>query len=156
MPNLEYFLVAESISVDRSTNRISLFNVLEEIPCVMLTPESASRLQPGILQLAVVSAWNMNPDDSGREFRVELRVHIPNNPEAIVLGPPLSFTATQRRHRAIQTVVGFPIPSLGDVRFEVLLNGERQASHTMTCFLAQSTVPQPLPLATPPPRTEGG
>lgn len=31
MPKLEYLLVCESVSVDRETNRISLFNVIEDI-----------------------------------------------------------------------------------------------------------------------------
>ena len=31
MAELEYFLVAESVSVDQLTNRISLFNVVEQV-----------------------------------------------------------------------------------------------------------------------------
>ncbi len=30
MPKLEYFLICESVSVDQDTNRLSLFNVLED------------------------------------------------------------------------------------------------------------------------------
>ena len=31
MPRLEYFIVCESISTDQETNRVSLFNVLEDL-----------------------------------------------------------------------------------------------------------------------------
>src|SRR5689334_5142896 len=31
MPRLEYFLAAESISIDQATNRVSLFNVIDEL-----------------------------------------------------------------------------------------------------------------------------
>jgi hypothetical protein len=73
MPQLEYFLIAESISVDQSTNRVSLFNVLEEIQCAPLpagTPAIPGRT--GIPQLVAVSSWNLSPEDQGREFQVSL------------------------------------------------------------------------------------
>ena len=31
MPHLEYFVVAESLAIDAQTNRVSIFNVLEEV-----------------------------------------------------------------------------------------------------------------------------
>jgi hypothetical protein len=34
MAKLEYFLICESMSTDRETNRVSLFNVLEDLQLI--------------------------------------------------------------------------------------------------------------------------
>ncbi len=61
MPKLEYFLVAESVSVDQQTNRISFFNVVEQVN-VPVFPFT-------IPQIVAVASWNTEEGDAKRTFR---------------------------------------------------------------------------------------
>jgi hypothetical protein len=118
MARLEFFVVSESVSVDQQTNRLSLFNVIEQV---------ASTNFPSALPSAVaVSMWIAEDGDDVRDFQCTLRITLPN-------GNPYEFASNfkfrARRHRVIQRVEGFPLNEPGVLRFEVLLNGERAASH---------------------------
>jgi hypothetical protein len=129
MPHLEYFLVCESVSVDSESNNISLFNVLDD-----LYPDKLQYVLPKALG---VSTWNLGPEDEGRDYQTILRVILPHdanassdevNSEAF----PMNLVRTPHRSRAIQGVLNIPLLRTGDLVFEVLLNGERCASHTVT------------------------
>lgn len=118
MARLEFFVVSESVSVDQQTNRLSLFNVLEQV---------ASTNFPSALPSAVaVSMWMAEGGDDVRDFQCTLRITLPN-------GSPYEFASNFKfrasRHRVIQRVEGFPLNEPGVLRFEVLLNGEYAASH---------------------------
>jgi len=118
MARMEFFLVSEELSVDQQTNRLSLFNVLEQI---------ASPNFPLVLLTAVaVSLWVADPGDDINDFQCTLRV-IPPNGEPRDF--PSNFRFRSNRHRVIQRLQGFPINEPGVLRFEVLLNGVYQASH---------------------------
>jgi hypothetical protein len=54
MPSLECFLVAGSASIDRSTNRVSLFPVIEDVPF--------ERLPGFVPQRVAVRSGNTGPD----------------------------------------------------------------------------------------------
>lgn len=115
---MEFFLVSEDLSIDQQTNRLSLFNVLEQIkgPNFPLVLRSA----------AAISLWVEEDGDQGRDFQCMLRIILPN-------GRQHNFTSNfrfgSRRHRVIMRLQGFPIDEPGILQFEVLLNGEHKASH---------------------------
>jgi hypothetical protein len=137
MPQLEYFLVAESISVDQSTNRVSLFNILEEVQITRIP--AGTQIPPrlsGIPQVVAIGAWNIDPDEHGREYAVSLRVHVPGH-SSPVQGPALTFVAEKRRQRTILLLVGCPVGGPGEIRFELLLDGNHAASHLITAILAE-------------------
>jgi len=118
MAHMEFFVVSEDLSVDQQTNRLSLFNVLEQI---------AGSDFPLVLQsAAAISCWVAEAGDEGRDFQCMLRVILPN---ARQYDFPSNFRFGARRHRVIQRLQGFPIDEPGVLRFEVLLNGEHKASH---------------------------
>lgn len=122
MPRLEYFLVAEAISVDRETNSISLFNVVEE-----LRPESLPYTIP---KLVAVSCWKAAPEEQGQEFQVLLKVHVPGAfaPAQI----PLNFTMEGERYRFNQTLLHACMDRPGAIRFELFLNSEHVADYSVT------------------------
>ena len=68
MPRLEYFLVAESISVDRETNQLSVFNVLDDLELSLPTQ---------IPQLVALSSWNIEPHERDQDLQVMLRILLP-------------------------------------------------------------------------------
>ncbi|HLN28339.1 MAG TPA: hypothetical protein VK395_11415 [Gemmataceae bacterium] len=143
MPQLEYFLVAESVSVDQSTNRLSVFNILEEVhlqrvpvPEGMTLPAHAD----GIPQLTAVSSWNMTDQDRGNRFQVELRLVAPGLQDPIRF-VPLAFTAERDRQRTLQVIVGCPVGTPpGELLFQLYLNDKYQASHRITALLDDESV----------------
>ena len=134
MPNLEFFLIAESVSVDQSTNRLSLFNILEELHAIDIPPNA--NLPGGIPQLVAASSWIIAPDELGRSFHVNLLLHASDRPEPLNLGT-LEFMAERRRQRALQVVLGCPVPAPGEIRFEILLDGSHVANHMVSVSRAE-------------------
>ena len=126
MPQLEYFIVSESISVDRDRNQVSIFNILEEVT----VPKSGPAFIP---HLVALGSWIPQPEEIGKDFQVMLNIV---SPVAENLDKPLelstNFRGTTRRHRVYNRILGFPLPQTGDVVFSLLLNGHHEASHTLT------------------------
>ncbi len=129
MPALEYFLVAESVSVDQTTNQVSIFNIIEDMHVPML---------PGALaQVAAVCAWNVPPNEIGQDFQATFRIVAPGLEQR---DHAMNFTAAQTRQRMIVRMIGVPVAAPGQLLFEMLLNGQHQASHTVNITV------EPLPI----------
>lgn len=123
MPKLEYFVVCESISVDRETNRVSLFNIVEDIQ--PLTKGENGHI---IAQMVAISAWNREPGDEDKDFQLIVRIHAPgDDPHDF----PLNFRMDRPRHRLLLRLQGVPAQRPGELRFELLLNSQHVAAHTV-------------------------
>jgi hypothetical protein len=133
MPELEYFLVAESISVDQETNRVSIFNVLEE-----LQADSVPFVYPSLI---AISSWNLAEDELGGDFQVMLRVNSPAQESPFDYPINLS-RERRRRHRIYHRLIGPSFHAFGDLKFEVLLNGEHRASHIISLIQSDDKDPQ--------------
>jgi hypothetical protein len=126
MPRLEYFLVAESVSIDRDRNQVSVFNILEEV----FIPRTEPRVVP---QLVALSSWILDPEDQGRDFQVQVELvgpdgdNCPYNTDFTV-----NFTANGTRQRTQIGLLGLPIEREGNTVFNLNLNGEHRASHILT------------------------
>ena len=123
MPKLEFFVVSDSIAVDQTTNKVSIFEVLEHV----IFQENASNQ---ISRCVAFSLWKMEAEDRGKDFQVLLRIHLPweNSPN----DHTLNFTATSERQRVFTWVRGIPLQHTGELRFEVLLNGNHAAEHLIS------------------------
>jgi hypothetical protein len=140
MPKLEYFLVCESVSTDQETNRVSLFNILEEVQ--VLTGDTPPQLGVSILQFIAFSCWNREPGDEDRDLQLIVRLHVPGNEERVDF--PLNFHMDRPRHRVAMRFQGLPKAEPGDLKFELLLNGEHVAWHTVQVrALANEPVDKP-------------
>jgi len=116
---MEFFLVSEDVSVDQQTNRMSLFNVIEQLA-------SPSFPFP-LLYAASVSLWVAeDDDDEGKDYQCILRILLP---DGIKHDFPTNFTFKTRRHRIITRIQGIPITKPGLLQFEILLNGKHHATH---------------------------
>lgn len=126
MPKLEYFLVAESVSVDQSTNRISFFNVVEQV--------NAKKFPSNILQIIAVAAWNAEEGDNEEDFQVAVRVTSPG-------GEPKDFRHSiamrGKRSRVLLTFQGIVLNGAGTLLLELSLNGEHQATHSIDVVQAE-------------------
>ncbi len=121
MPKLEYFLVSESISVDQRTNRLSLFNILSEF--------RSDQFPAVIPQAVVISAWNYESGDEDIDYQVKVHVSLPGKEK------PKNFSTNikieSNRHRLFQEFVNLQIAKPGELKFEVFINDEYIASHTV-------------------------
>ncbi len=128
MPKLEYFLLCESVAVDQDTNRISLFNVLEDF---QITPPEDPTKKPAYIlsQFVAVALFNREPDDGDNEFEACLRINLPENQNT---DNKITFRMERNRQRLLMRFVGMPpVGNDGVLRFELLLNGNHCATHTV-------------------------
>lgn len=122
MPKLECFLVAESVSIDQTTNEASVFNILEHFRI----PEFPTVLP----KCAAFSLWRKEPGDEDRDWQALLEITLPDG-STPQFSLNFRFTASPR-HRLTQRFLGLPLRREGELRFELRLNGEHVAEHLVT------------------------
>ena len=120
MPKLEYFVVAQSVSVDQTTNTMSVFHILEEI--------QAPNFPVVIPQLTAVAHWNAEDGDADHDFQVSVLITFPDGQHKEF---NQNFSMIRPRLRTIANFVGLEIPGPGTVTVEIRLNGNHKASHTI-------------------------
>ena len=124
MPELEYFIVAESIATDRERNTVSIFHVMEEWAC------SLPALVPKVV---AVSSWRVSQEEIGGDFQVALDVQLPGGARLPEEQSDLAvnFTAQSSGHRIYQTVTSLRIEAHGDLVFRILINGKPAATRVI-------------------------
>lgn len=121
MPKLEYFLVSESVSVDQQTNRASLFNILDEV--------RENKFPTVIPQVVVTSAWNYEGGDEDIDYQVRVRMSLPGKEKPKDV--PVNVKIEKNRHRLFLQLMNLRIKQPGELKFEVFINDEYTASHTV-------------------------
>ncbi len=121
MPKLEYFVVAESKSVDQETNKVSLFNILEEVRVAKF---------PVKISFLAASSWIIEPDDYNKAFQATLKIKSPTEEKEF----RANFKPSTTRHRLFQNIINMPLEKSGNVEFELSLNEEHMASHLVMVF----------------------
>ncbi|MBM4094161.1 MAG: hypothetical protein FJ276_32860 [Planctomycetes bacterium] len=131
MPTLEYFLVCESMSVDRETNRVSLFNIIEEMK--LRSPNDPG---PMILQMYAVACLIKTPGDDRRDLQAVFRIAMPDGTKQDI---PMNFQMERPRVRLVLRFCLAPADNeVGDVAFIFLVNGEEFAHHAILVHPAES------------------
>jgi hypothetical protein len=123
MPELEYFLVAESYSVDRDTSAISIFNVFSQL--------TADALPYDIKKFVAVACWICSREeiDSKQESMIEILISPPGESERSFRG---SFKpATRFQHVTLDLSNGLSVTQTGDIEVELRLNDNHSATHTI-------------------------
>lgn len=123
MPKLEYFLVAQSCSVDQSTGALSIFNVLNE--------EYFDKFPNVIPNLALICCWVCNPEEiiEGNEHLAKFLFKMPDGSAGKDFTG--TFKVADRIQLLIYRIAFVPIEHCGEVRIDLHLDGEHQASHTI-------------------------
>jgi len=120
MPKLEYFVVAESVSVDQTRNTMSVFHILEQI--------QAPGFPIVIPMLAAVAHWNAEDDDMECDSQASVLITFPDGQHKEF---NQNFRMTRPRLRTIANFIGLQISQPGTLTIEVRLNGVHKASHTI-------------------------
>lgn len=129
MPKLEYFLLCESISVDQETNRVSLFNVLEDLHLVQPPTEGESKPAFILNQFVAVAVFNREPDDGDQEFEACLKYNLPDGAHK---EHKLKFKMERNRHRIVMRFVGMPpVGKDGLLSFDLSVNDNHAGTHTI-------------------------
>jgi hypothetical protein len=123
MPHIEYFIVSESISIDQVRNTVSLFHVFEEL---------SFRKFPGRIPFLVISTlWDIEESERGKDYEGEIRLTPPNSEEPQAF--PFNFTTDRiaPRQRVLLELKNVSVPEVGMFKFQVYLEGNRHAGHTI-------------------------
>ncbi len=107
-------VLCQSASFDIPTNRVSLFNTLENL-VVLETP---SNEKPLIISCEIVSLWVRDKDDTpcSGQMRVSLETPIEGLPQAITLEIDLTRTPF---HRTRVSISALPITNIGRFEFQI-------------------------------------
>ncbi|MBI2058877.1 MAG: hypothetical protein HYU43_06945 [Armatimonadetes bacterium] len=133
MPELEFFVVCESVSIDQATNQASVFNILEEL--------GADAFPTIVPKCAALSLWRIGQADWNEDWQVILRVMGPGIQKQ-EFPANLKFRQGNLRHRVAVRLEQIPINGAGDLVFELLLNGNHVAQHVVS-VLSSKPSPQP-------------
>ncbi|MGL4552496.1 MAG: DUF6941 family protein [Gemmataceae bacterium] len=125
MADLAYFLVAESAVVDQTTNRVSVFHLVEEV---------AFPAFPGhIPQLVAVTCWKCPDREQGPRIPLRLQVRFPDG----LPSPPYEMTLEPSEvlwRRAFFTLSDILFPQPGEYVFELFDGEQMRGSWTVTAF----------------------
>lgn len=133
MPSCEYFLACEDVVVDQWTNRMSVFNILEEISAPDF-PASAG--------VVGVSVWRVDNDEEfDQTIDVELVIFADTERERAF---PVRVVLNRARVRAIVKINNINFPEAGDVTIGIRIAGQPIAArHHVRAIRAAA--PGPLP-----------
>jgi hypothetical protein len=121
MPRLEYFLVAESSAIDERTDRVSLFNILEQY--------RPPKLPFALPHCVAVCVWTREAEDAGKPFQALLKVTLPGEDETKDLAINFRMENEVVRNRLEISLI--PLSRQGEIRFELSLNGKLQKTYVI-------------------------
>ena len=133
-PELEYYLVAESHSVDQTSNRVSVFNVLEAV--------TSGKEFAGIPQMTAISVWNVPEECTDVDFLAEVRLLSPDGRDTATA--KIGFTGRAKRQRLFHNMFGVKFDAEGRWRLELLLDGQHVANHSIDIMLNNPELVQKL------------
>ena len=109
MASPSYILLCKSTSIDKDTNDVSVFNIVEKIHITPVPPEQTGRRTVILWQpLKLIVEWLMGlEDDVKDDFDFEFYVTINDKTDQLPIKGTFRFEAEKPRHRFIIT---FPLP----------------------------------------------
>lgn len=115
-------ILCQSSSIDRDTNALSLFNIIEGAAIVSPEPpqpSSEGQLPQTLGQFQFVVSWARSNPEVAERGRGRVRVSLPSDNE---FGPPREFEVDLTAHLHLRMRIqfpGLPLGGEGDYRFVV-------------------------------------
>ena len=111
MPNLLFSICSELVSLDRITNNISIFNVLEDF--------TSNKFPFVFPRLFITTLWQRKSDEKNIEFEARIKFTNPKKESIKKIMANWQFTKLRHRHIALVLNLKFDIP--GTYNFEIYL-----------------------------------
>lgn len=124
MPELGFFLAAQDVSLDQHTNRVSIWNVFDEIP---VREREEGEILPG---LALVCLLYVTEEEIGDEFDFTYSLRLPGMEEEEQF-TEFEIQPTQRRHRVVSRLQGLSLTQGGELTFYAHLDGEQIGTYVI-------------------------
>lgn len=123
MPQLEYFIVAQTCSQDVSSNSMSIFNILNDVRVLDFPSQ--------IHELCAVSGWIMDEREikNREEFQLRVQFEMPNASDNHDFRANLE--AATRFQNVYLRFLEVPATEPGDITVRLFLNDEEKAHHTI-------------------------
>ncbi|MCH8032756.1 MAG: hypothetical protein IH950_03220 [Bacteroidetes bacterium] len=125
MSKLEYFLISEGVSVDQRTNRLSIFNIFENV--------SADKFPASVPFVTAVVSLIKEDEDHGKDLQLLLKIHSPGVEKTFEL--TLNFVMESERHRLLMSIDNIKVGKSGDMTFELYLNESLIATRMVKVIL---------------------
>lgn len=113
-----FFAVADSAAIDVGTNRVSIFNLLEQI---------SSTTYPGVYPSMTVMAIASRERTEPSLFNLTIRIGMKGQEPFVNSGLVMDFQ-DRIRARSLGQIAGLSVPSPGVLRFELLQEGNLLSS----------------------------
>jgi hypothetical protein len=148
VPRLLFMIPSESLSIDQASNRLSLFNVLEQV--------NLPRFPAIVPQLCVTILWQRERDEAPDDVfaqTIEIR-----DPDGTTICPPrrAQFKMPKKRHRIVSIINNLEIHRAGQHELRLFCHprdverpGEEHLLATYPIEVSQVQMPPTLPPANP-------
>ena len=133
MPRLEFFVVARSFSVDRYSNRLSLFDIMELVQPLVL---------PAVIpRVIAVAAWHIEESDHGEHFQATIKLNVSGDDDNSARVVNQNFVGDGILHHSVAGFTNVLIRESGAIELELLLNNKHAASHRVYINNADTNAP---------------
>ncbi len=110
MPRLLFFAPCEKVIMDEGSKTLSLITIMEQVEGEVSSP-MGDKVAAAINWFAV-AVWLKTPDDIGKTYEQRTCVIQPDGSET--LAGTIAFQITERTHRVIARIFGFPVSQAGE------------------------------------------
>jgi hypothetical protein len=118
MPRLDWTIIAQSHAVDRTSNALSIFNILETISLDPETPDPSAGTGIGLpLAFSVIQGWSREADSPPEKTEARVKIVGPSGTALAVVEIAVDLSASTRA-RTMVNANAFPYAGVGDYRFE--------------------------------------
>lgn len=122
MPKPVYIVCANSVTVDRESNFVSILNVIEKLDVTVQIDKTPDGGRPTsrfhITEAQAVAVWSKVPGDDGKEFESQFRITSPEGTVSESPIVPFEFEKGKLLHRFILKINVMPFHESGTLQIE--------------------------------------
>ena len=117
MARIEFAVIAQSFSIDRDSNALSIFNIIENLAIPKIVPEPVEGQQLAVSPpFAIVQRWVRTDPEIKEQLAARIQVVGPNG--NVIGGGEFSVDlASDIRARQLMNFPFFPFAGVGDYKF---------------------------------------
>ncbi len=110
MPRLLFFAPCEKVIMDEGSKTLSLITIMEQVEGEV--PPASGENVAAAINWSAIALWLKTAEDMGKTYEQRTCVIQPDGNET--LAGTVSFQITERTHRTIARIFGFPVSQVGE------------------------------------------